>query len=38
MLPLLDYSAKKAQMLQEYHAQPTRQLAQDEPCDVGMLL
>src|SRR6476620_6624550 len=31
MLPLLDYSAKKAQMLREYHAQLEPQLAQDEP-------
>ena len=31
MLPLLDYSTKKAQMLQEYHAQLEQQLAQGEP-------
>jgi hypothetical protein len=31
MLPLLDYSTKKAQMLQEYHAQLAPQLAQEEP-------
>src|SRR5262245_18654556 len=31
MLPLLDYSTKKVQMLQEYHAQLAPQLAQGEP-------
>jgi len=31
MLPLLDYSTKKAQMLQEYHAQLEPQLTQGEP-------
>ena len=30
MLPLLDYSTKKAQMLQEYHAQLAPQLAQGD--------
>jgi hypothetical protein len=31
MLPLLDYSTKKVQMLQEYHAQLAPQWAQGEP-------
>lgn len=31
MLPLLDYSTKKAQMLREYHAQLEPQLAQGDP-------
>jgi hypothetical protein len=31
MLPLLDYSTKKAQMLHEYHAQLEPQLTQGEP-------
>src|SRR5262245_23000146 len=31
MLPLLDYSTKKAEMLQEYHAQLAPQLTQGEP-------
>jgi len=38
MLPLLDYSTKKAQTLQEYHAQLEPQLAQGEPwTDAHML-
>jgi len=38
MLPLLDYSTKKAQTLQEYHAQLEPQLAQGEPwADAHML-